>query len=127
MPSTANIVVADATPTNHTFKPLSASLALSTWAEFDATIYEGNARLSIALSNPTATRKTSRLKQVLSYPFERTVDGIVTVPDTILYTVEAVLPSACSAAEALEAYTVFKNLWANTLVQSYFASREPVY
>lgn len=127
MPATANIVVANAIPTNHTFKPLSAALALSTWSETDGSIYEGNARLAISLSNPTSTRKTSRIKMVLSYPFERTVSGIVTVPDTILYTLEAVIPSSCSGSEALDAYTVAKNLMANPLVQSYLANREPVY
>lgn len=127
MPAIANIVVADATPTNHTLRPLSASLALSTWAENDGAIYEGNARLAISLSNPTAARKTTRIKAVLSYPFERTVAGVITVPDTILYTIEAVLPSGCSPTETLDGYTVARNVLANALVQSYFASREPVY
>lgn len=127
MPAISNIVAANAVPTNHTFKPQSASLALSTWSENDGTIFEGNARLAVSMSNPTATRKTTRIKVVLSYPLERTVSGIVVVPDTILYTLEAVIPSACSAAEALDAYTTEKNVLANTLIQSYLADREPVY
>lgn len=127
MPAIANIVIADNVPANHTFKPLSASLPLSTWAETTATTYNGNSRLAVSMSNPSSSRKTTRIKAVLSLPIERTVDGIVVVDDTILYTVEAVIPATCSAVEALKAYALFKNLSASTVMQSFFADREPVY
>lgn len=38
MPAISNIVIADNVPTNHTLKPLTASLPLSTWMETTATI-----------------------------------------------------------------------------------------
>lgn len=127
MPATSNIVIADAVPTNHTLKPLSASLGLSTWAETSATTYEGNARLAIAMSNPTSTRKTTRLKMTFTMPVERTVDSVVRVADTITYILEAIIPATCSETEAIKAQTMWKNLQSNALVIAYQAQREPVY
>lgn len=127
MPATTNIVIADAVPTNHTLKPLSASLSLSTWAETSAATYEGNARLAIAMSNPTSTRKTTREKLTFTMPVERTVDSVVKVTDTITYILEAIIPAACSETEAIKAQTLFKNLLSNALVIAYLANREPVY
>lgn len=127
MPAIANIVIADNVPADHTFKPLSASLPLSTWAETTATTYDGNSRLAVSMSNPSASRKTTRTKAILTFPIERTVDSVVVVDDTILYTVEAVIPASCSAGEALKVYTLFKNLAAHTVMQDFFANREPVY
>lgn len=127
MPATANIVIADAVPTNHTYKPRSASLALSTWAESSAATYEGNGRLAIVMSQPTASRRTTREKLTLSIPIERTVDSVISVQDTITYILEAIIPATCSDAEANNAYTQFKNLMSNALVLAYLAQREPVY
>lgn len=127
MPAIANIVVADATPTNHTFKPQSASMALSTWAETSATTFEGNGRIAIAMSPPSSTRKTSRIKLTLHLPVERTVDGVVKVTDTCLYTLEGVIPATCSASEAEQSFTILQNLVASTLAEAYFASREPAW
>lgn len=127
MPSTANIVVADATPTNHTFAPQSASLALSTWQESSAETYEGNGRIAISMSPPNSSRKTSRMKLTCALPIERTVDDVVKVTDTILYTVEAVVPSTCSAGEAANAFALVKNTLANALIGGYFADRTPVF
>lgn len=79
------------------------------------------------MSNPSATRRTSRTKAVLTIPFERTVNGIVVVADTILFTIEGVVPATCSAAEALKAYTMLKNTASHPVLQSYFADREPAY
>lgn len=127
MPSTANIVIADATPANHTLTPQQAGMALSTWKADEAATYAGNPRLAVSMSPPSKARPTTREKLTFTVPFERTVEGIITVPDSIIYTVDVVVPSACSNAEALKAYAMFKNLMANTLVQSYFAGREPVF
>lgn len=127
MPATTNIVVADATPTDHTYKPQSASLGLSTWAETSAATYAGNGRIAIVMSLPSATRRTTREKLTLSLPIERTVDGVVVVSDTITYILEAIIPAAVSDAEATSAYTQFKNLMSNALVLAYLAHREPVY
>lgn len=127
MPAISNIVVADATPANHTFLPQQAALALSTWAAREAATFEGNPRLAVSMSNPSKVRPTSRIKINFTLPFERTVDGLISVPDTIIYTVEAVVPAACSDAEALKGFTMLKNLVAHTVIQSYLASREPTW
>jgi hypothetical protein len=127
MPAIANIVVADATPTNHTLVPLAASMQSSMWAETTATNYEGNVRLNLGMSPPSSQRPTTRNTLSFHVPMERTVDGVIVVEDVVLFTVSQVVAKTCSAAEALKAYTLFKNLVAHTTVQSYFAGREPVY
>lgn len=127
MPAITNIVVADATPTNHTYKPQSASLGLSTWAETSAATYAGNGRIAVAMSLPTATRRTTREKLTHTFPIERTTDGVVSVTDTITYILEAIIPATVSEAEATAAYTQFKNLMSNGQIMAYLAQREPVY
>lgn len=125
MPAIDNIVVADATPTNHTFAPQQASIALSTWMEDSAATYEGNARVAMTMSPPSKARATTREKITLALPFEREVNGLVTVPDVMLFNLDVVVPSALSAAEALKGYTMFKNLMANATVQALIADRQP--
>lgn len=127
MPAISNIVIADAVPANHTFVPQSASMALSTWMTTAAATYEGNSRIGMVMSPPSKARPTTRERITLAVPFERTVEGVVSVPDTILFTADAVIPSACSAAEALKGYTLFKNLLAHAMVLAYMANREPAY
>lgn len=127
MPAIANIIVADATPTNHTLVPQQAAMALSTWMAKEAATYEGNPRLAVTMSPPSKARPTTRVKLTFTVPFERTVDGVVVVPDAYIFIGEAVISSALSDAEALKAFTMSKNLMAHATVQSYLASREPVY
>lgn len=127
MPAIANIVVADATPANHTLIPLSASMASSQWMEKSAATYEGNTRLTLGMSPPTAQRPTTRNSVKFYVPIERTVDDAVVVADTIIFTLDQVVAKTVSDAEALKAFTMFKNLIGHTIVQSYLAGREPVY
>jgi hypothetical protein len=127
MPAIANIVVADATPTDHTLVPLSAFMANSQWSERSAAIFEGNARVMLGMSPPTSQRPTTRNVLKLYVPVEQEVDGVTVVTDTILFTLDHVLSKTVSDADALKAYTMFKNLVAHATVQSYMASREPAY
>lgn len=127
MPAISNIVVADATPTNHTFLPQQASIALSTWMEGAAATYEGNSRVAMTMSPPSKARATTREKISLAVPFERTVNGVVVVPDIMLFNTDVVIPSALSAAESLKGYTMWKNLVAHAVVQALIAAREPAW
>lgn len=127
MPSTANIVIADAVPANHTLLPQQAGMALSTWKANEAATYAGNMRLATVMSAPSKARPTTRDKLTFAVPFERTIEGIITVPDTIIYAVDAVIPSTCSDAESLKAFTLFKNLFGNAIIQAFFAGREPTW
>lgn len=126
MPETANIVVADATPADHTLYPRQAGLGLSTWSSKEAATYDGELRLSVTMSLPSKNRATTRMRQTFTVPVEREVDGVVQVDDTITYITDVVIPKTCSDAEAAKAAALFRNLQDNSLIQSYFASREPV-
>lgn len=127
MPAIGNVVIADAVPANHTLVPLAASMAMSNWAENSASIYDGNARLAITMSPPSAARKSTRNKVTLTVPILGTVDGLTTVARTMIFTLEGVIPSDCTAAEAANGYAMMKNLAAHATVQSYFADRVPVF
>lgn len=127
MPNIANIVVADATPVNHTFLPQRAAMELSTWVTKEAVTHDGNPRLAIVMSPPASNRKTTRNKLTLTIPFEREVDGVTRVADTIIYTIDVVIPANCSDAEADKAYTMFKNLVAHATVESYCVARLNVF
>lgn len=127
MPAIANIVVADATPENHTLIPQTASMANSTWIEASAATYEGNARVTAAMSPPVAQRPTTRSSFKCSFPIEREVDGITAVGDVIIFNVEQVIAKTVSQAEADQVYAMFKNLMASSIVESYFADRLPAY
>jgi hypothetical protein len=106
---------------------MAASVAKSQWMEKSGTIYEGNARLDLAMSLPSASRPTTRNTAVFYIPLERVVDGVTVVEDTIIFNVSQVIARTVTDAEALKAYTMFKNLMAHATVQSYLAGREPVY
>jgi hypothetical protein len=127
MPAINNIVIADAAPANHTLAPQQAAMALSLWQAAEAATYGGNTRLAVTMSPPSKTRATTRIKGTLTVPHERTVEGVVSVPDTSIYTFEAVIPSAVSAAEAADGYALFKNLVAHATVQAYVADRTAVW
>jgi hypothetical protein len=81
----------------------------------------------MTMSPPSKTRATTRERITLTVPFERTNEGVVTVPDTAIYTIDAVIPSALTAAEALLGYTLLKNLVAHATVSAYLAGREPAW
>lgn len=127
MPAITNIVVADATPTNHTLIPMSASMANSQWMEKSAATFEGNTRVVAKMNPPTSQRPTTRNIITLNVPLERDVDGVTVVGDVIIFEVNQVIAKTVSDAEALRAYAIFKNLIAHATIQSYLAAREPVY
>jgi hypothetical protein len=127
MPAIANIVVADATPTDHTLVPITASMALSEWMEDAADTYEGNARVRASMSPPTSQRPTTRNKVDLFVPLEREVDGVTVVTDVIIFNLSHVIAKTCTSDEAAKAYAMFKNLVAHSTVESYLSARKPAY
>lgn len=127
MPAIGNIVVADNTPANHTLEPISASVALSSWAQTDASVFDGNKRLAVSMSLPNAARKTFRTKHVLTVPVIEVVDGVDKVVDTMIFTIESVVPQTVSAANALHGYKMLDSYVGGATCQAYIAGRSPVY
>lgn len=127
MPDTANIVLTDDNAIDHTLVPMSASLAKATWIGNDAITYAGNRTVEMSLSNPTKSRQTSRVVINFASPMETTVDGLTSVNDTFRLSISGVIPAAATDAEALSFYTEALDLFGDTLVASYLASRRPVY
>jgi hypothetical protein len=102
-------------------------MALSSWIGTDASTYDGNLRLALTMSPPGKTRQTTRIRESFAVPFERDVDGVILVQDTVSFFTDVVIPKTVSSAEALKAFTLWKNLQANAFITAYFASREPAY
>lgn len=128
MPAISNIVVADSVPTNHTYYPRQASMAMSAWTETSAPIFEGNARLAAVMSPPTASRKTTRTKFTHTIPvYRENAEGLFVVSDVMIFTTEGVLPTGLTAVEALNGWTQHKNLQGSSIAQAYFASADPAY
>lgn len=127
MPATGNIVVADATPTNHTFEPLTASLASSTWRASDNSTADGKSRLAMLMSPPSTARRTEKDTISLVVPIEGTVDGVVQVVRILFSDTKFTIPSDATDADRAKLYAMHKNLMAHATVQSYVQDGKPVY
>lgn len=127
MPAIGNIVVADATPTNHTFEPMTASMALSTWRASDNTTQDGKSRLTMAMSAASSARRTEKDTISLVVPIEGTVDGVVQVVRTLYSDTKFTIPVDATDADRAKFYALHKNLMAHATVQSYVQDGKCVY
>lgn len=127
MPAIANVVVADATPTNHTLYPLSAAIASSRFNERAAHTVAGNRALEIKLALANATRPTDRVTVLYSAPYEVLQDGAYVVNDIMRFSGEFVLATTIPSDIREDFVTEVKNLMAHALVMSYARDRDPCY
>lgn len=127
MPAIGDVVVADATPTNHTFEPLAASMALSTWKASDNTTQDGKSRLGISLSPASSARRTEKCTISLVIPVEGSVDGVTQVVRTFYADIKTTTPVDATDADRAKFYAMLKNLAAHATVQSYIRDGKPVY
>lgn len=93
MAAISNYVVADATPTNQTLYPLTASLPSSRWTARSAATVAGNRTLEIKCSLATARRATDRFTVLYARPAEVTdTNGAVSVSGIQRFAGEFVIP-----------------------------------
>lgn len=125
MPTAANIVLADSTPTNHTFQPVLVTPASSVFIDRSSNIAEGNATIILGFSLATSKRKTDRVDVRFNYPIERQVDGVWVVSDVARYIGQWIIPTSMTQAERdhFEAYV--DNLVGHSSVEGYVADRNP--
>lgn len=121
MSAIANFVVADATPTNHTLYPLTASLASSKWIGREATTLPGNRTLEVKASLSSKTRKTDRITVLYARPYEAVVDGVTLVSSIQRFAGEFVLaeefPNADRNHFAFEVASVIANAVVKAIVK----------
>lgn len=99
MAAIANLVVADATPTNHTLYPLSASIASSKFMARESVTIEGNRMLEIKGNLANSRRRTDRITVLYSLPKEVVKDGVTVVESTARFIGEFVMPVNWSDTE----------------------------
>jgi hypothetical protein len=127
MPAIGQIVVADATPTNHTFDPISASVGSSQWVTGNALTYAGNETIEVKMARPTATRKTTRVTVLFAKPIEVTNDGITTVTDIARANMEFIIPTGMTTDDAGHFHKEVANLLDASVIQSYIKDRKPAF
>lgn len=127
MPAAANIVLNDATPTAHTFVPLSAGPGLTIHAENGVALTPSGAlQFTSSLDLASAKRSTDRIRLQFSYPVEQTVDGVTSVAYTGRAFVDAAIPVQMTTAERTHLAAFVANMAANAVLQGYY-TRQPQY
>lgn len=123
MSTIANIVVADATPTNHTFYPIRSGMD-SQWITHEGANALVQSKLQATASLASATRATDKFKLNFALPFPKTVDGVVTVRSTPRAILDVILPDDMTAAERLMFWTMYRNACAATLIAALITDRD---
>lgn len=121
MASAAAIVLADSTPTNHTFSPMQASPELTVHVENGVAVTApGAMSLTSSFSMASAKRPTDRIQFRVNYPVEQTLEGVTTVAYTARAIVDVVIPPQMTNTERLHLGAFVKNMMANSVIQGYF-------
>lgn len=125
MPDVSSIIVADATPTNHTFYPMEKTMARSLFRNREAVTAFGQMELILGLSLANAKRLTNRVNVSLNHPFEITVDGNVIVRDIARYSGQYILPSTMLAADRARFSAMVKNTSAHAVILALLNDLDP--
>lgn len=127
MPAIASVVLADATPANHTLYPMSASIASSRFMARDGNTAAGNRALEIKLALASKTRATDRVTILYAAPYEVLQDGAYVVDDILRFSGEFVIAQSVPVAFRNHFVTEVKNLMAHALITSYVKDRDPCF
>lgn len=123
MSTIANLVIADATPTNHTFYPIKSGLD-SQWITHEGANALVQGKLVLGSSLASAARSTDKFKVNYSWPFAKTVDDVVTVRSTPRFLADVIVPDDMTVAERLMFWTMVRNVLAATLVAAHITDRD---
>jgi hypothetical protein len=129
MPAVSNIVLADATPANHTFVPVSVTPDQAVWLDRDGTTAAGSKELVAQYSRANGARKTDRVKIRLNIPYEATSTdtGKTYVAYTARFSCDIVLPDEMSATERGHVAALIKNALADSVLNGYISDLDPAY
>lgn len=125
MPAAANIVLADATPANHTFAPVSVSDGVAVHEDRDSTTSAGWKTLYLKLKRAVSGRATNRVEVRLNVPYEQTIEGVVSIRSTARHVGETILPDDMTASERNHFATLLANAYANAVIKGYAKDLDP--
>lgn len=127
MPDVSSVVVADATPTNHTMYPLVKGLASSKFIGREGTIPRSDRSLELKLSLASASRATDRVTVLYSSPVTVEVDGVDTVSDIQRFSCEFVLAETVGSETREDFVAEVASLISSALMLAYVKDRDPAY
>lgn len=130
MPTASTIVLADgqATPVNHNFAPRAqVGPGNTTLVNDEASTSAGSMKLSLGFSSANSARKTNRVKISFVQPTEQTVDGVVRVAYAARFSIDIVMPEEMTLDERKDLGAFLKNALANSVVQGYITTLDPMY
>jgi hypothetical protein len=128
MPAVTNLTLADATPTNHSYVPQSATVGQTVLVNKEGNIYAGNPRLQLGFSPASKSRATSRVSINFDFPLERQDDaGNYYVAGNARMIVDIVSPDIMTATEKSDFAALIESIFADSTVQGYVSSDDPMY
>lgn len=130
MPVPSTITIADATPTNHVYRPISIGdpSGNSTLINTESATNAGNRSMVLGYSFANAKRKTDKIQVRLNFPKEVTdSNGVVSVKSIGRFIGEYIIPDDWSETERGHFFASVKNLSAHAVVEGYVKSRDPFY
>lgn len=127
MPAATTIVLADATPANHTFSPLSTDGGVALLEDRDSTTSAGFKTLLLTLKKANGARSTNRVNIRLNVPYEQTIDGAVSIRSVARLSADVVIPDDMTGTERDHFAALVKNAFANAIVTGYIADLDPLY
>lgn len=126
MSALANLVIADNTPTNHTFAPVAREAGILRFVNRESSTQAGNMLASLSLTYASKGKSVNRVRTAFVHPFEVSIDGVQTVRDFAQVNTDFILPVGMTAAELLRFGTMHKNMQALAAVYAYYASLDPM-
>lgn len=128
MPAAANIVLADATPANHTYEPMEGDSSNFLFLERTLSATSAGAEsLRYTFSRASEARPTDRIGIRLDIPYEQTVDGVTTVHSIARFSGTVTLPDTMTAGDREDFMALLVSLFGHATTASYIENLAPVY
>jgi hypothetical protein len=127
MPLASTVVIADATPTNHTFSPVQVSTQKALLLDKSTSIPASNKTMVLKFNLANANRATDRIRQELHAPIEQTIDFIVSVRSTPRFLADWVMPADMDDAERENFVAMVVSFIGHAITEAYARSRDPMY
>lgn len=127
MSAITTMTIADATPTDHDFSPVSVGLGNTLLINREALTAAGQMKVMLGLDLASPKRATNRVDVRFDHPFESTVEGVTSVTKTARFFGQWVLPQDLTVAEQLRFATMVKSLVNDARVAEYVEGLDPSY
>lgn len=127
MPAAANVVIADSTPANRTYVPMTTGLKDATWADVTTSATQAGQPTLVMTLRRANGAVPAKVNVRLNIPYEAVVDGVTVVTDTARFSGDFIVPATYPATQRAHLVALVKNLLATSLVSGYVVSGDPSY